>query len=79
MVKKAAKRKAKKTQPLRDSATPMVSAKVVCGAQKRNKLDGDLCQSTKVMANGRCRIHGGKTRKASLSAILFATAQPRQN
>ncbi len=29
----------------------------VCGARRR---DGKRCQSTAVMANGRCRVHGGK-------------------
>lgn len=32
----------------------------VCGAKLRKK-PGKFCQSTKLMSNGRCRLHGGKT------------------
>jgi len=32
----------------------------VCGAKLRKK-PGKFCQSTRLMSNGRCRLHGGKT------------------
>lgn len=56
----------KKTPPakadaltLRKPENPIQAEKPVCGAKLRNK--DAICRSTKLMANGRCRLHGGKT------------------
>ena len=39
----------------------------VCGAKLRKK-PGRTCQSTQLMSNGRCRLHGGKTHSGPDSA-----------
>ena len=38
----------------------------ICGARKRKS--NDICHSTVVMANGRCRLHGGSTPVGVMSA-----------
>lgn len=39
----------------------------ICGAQLTGKRRGQVCQSTVVMENGRCRLHGGKSLKGMAS------------
>lgn len=65
-VKAAAKPKPETTlvtaeaaQTLREDGNPIIDGKPRCGAKKRGK--DAVCMSTGLMANGKCRLHGGAT------------------
>ena len=49
-----------------DVLAEIAPAKRVCGARLANK-PGQFCRSPVVMANGRCRIHGGATPRGTAS------------
>jgi hypothetical protein len=54
-----------------DKGQTNASGNVICGAKTRN---GTPCKSTAVMANGRCRMHGGKS-KAGADSPRFKTGR----
>lgn len=63
--RKTTKKDEPEIETLYESTNPMV-----CGAKLRKK--DAFCNSTKLMSNGRCRIHGGKT-PAGLASPNFKT------